>query len=547
MIAEFVKKSDGNNRGQSPALVKYIFGVTKDNDKIDPEKKHEHTGLKEKIHFIGCSKNLCIVDPLMAMKNGKLEKLDGSEANLDEIINQFVERESKNERAKFPLEHVILSPERGEELTIDQWHEAIEMYTKKMGYDNCTWASTLHEDTLTTHAHIAICNISNEPPHNSVNPSNKFQLSAEARTEIEQKFGLNHTVNPFEDKIQVKDIRLEKNQIPNHIRKSIDEIMSKNKSISVPDFQEEMMKRNIGTFASFKFHETEIQGLSFSYGTHKVIASKLGKGYKTKDLMANGLNYDMHRDLDRVNRLNELEKDRMSQIEAIESEIENFTEKFIDKHLEKNEVSRTFKVVGHDPLQSIMNKFCSEFYVVSMMDQQDKESTYQNKQTRTYDCIGEALKQNDGGSSKLCSIAIDPNDKYGKQAIKKLANLALSEVEARVKKSSQKMLNAWLKVLILSLYSGKASNYKKNHMLPKRGYDMGLLNERLDKSPLLILDRREMALMLSENKTLRIIKDNEHNCETYITLNKDKKVLFTHRREGGIKHFPNDFTMGYRR
>ena len=84
-------------------------------------------------------------------------------------------------------------------------------------------------------------------------------------------------------------------------------------------------------------------------------------------------------------------------------------------------------------------------------------------------------------------------------------------------------------------------------MLPKRGYDMGPLNERLDKSPVLILDRREMALMLSENKTLRIVKDNEHNCETYITLNKDKKVLFKHRREGLVKHFPNDFTMGYRR
>jgi len=544
MIAEFVKKSSGSNRGFAATLVKYICGVTKDNDKVDPEKKHEHKASKEKVHFIGCSKNICVVDPLLAIKDGQLEKIEGSEANLDEIIDQFNESESKNERAKFPIEHIILSPQQGEELTVDQWYEAVQMYIDGMGYENCTWASTLHEDTDTIHAHIAICTISNEPPHNSVNPSDKYQLSAQVRTEIEQEFGLNHTPNPFTDKIQVKNPKLEKNEVRNHIRISIDEIMSKNKSISVPNFQEEMMKRNIGTFASLKSYETQLQGLSFSYGAQKVKAGSLGKGYKTKDLLANGLNYDMHRDLDRVNRLNEIEKERMAQIEAIEKEIENFTEKYIDDHLQKNEISETFKKTGDEPLRNTMNKFCSEFYVVSLMDQQDIEATYQNQQTRTHNCIGEALKQMNGGSSKLCSIAIDPKDKWGQQAMKKLANLALSEVEAKVKKESQKMLNTWLKVLILSLYAGKASNYKKNHMLPKRGYDMGPLNKKLDKSPVLILNRREMALILSENKTLRVIKDNEHNCETYITLNKDKKVLFTHRREYRVKHFANDLSMG---
>ena len=49
MIAEFVKKALGSNHGFAPTLIKYIFGVSKDNDKVDPEKKHQHKSMKEKV------------------------------------------------------------------------------------------------------------------------------------------------------------------------------------------------------------------------------------------------------------------------------------------------------------------------------------------------------------------------------------------------------------------------------------------------------------------------------------------------------------------
>jgi hypothetical protein len=342
MIAEYIKKPALTNRGHAKNLIPYIFGATKDCAQTDP--KHVHTGIKEKIHFIGCSDNICISDPLYKVKNGKVVKIDGAEADLSEIIETFNESESKNERAKFPLEHIVLSLSPGESLTIAEWLEAVQMYINDMGYENCTWASTLHEDTENAiHAHIALNNISNKSPHNSVNPSNKFQLSAAARTKIEQKFNLSHTVNPFEDKIQIKNPKLQKNQIKNYVRVSIDEIMDANPDITLPRFQLEMQKKDIGTFASLKSHETQIQGLSFSYVGTKMLASHLGVGYKTKDLIARGLNYEIYRDLEQVTELNDIEKERCEMIKAIADEAEEIANKLIDERSGMSKCTTTLK------------------------------------------------------------------------------------------------------------------------------------------------------------------------------------------------------------
>jgi hypothetical protein len=545
MIAQFPDKQANTNRGHAKRLVPYIFGATKDCAQTDP--KHEHTGIKEKIHFIGCSDNLCVVDPLHAVKNGKVVKLDGADADLTEIINKFNESESKNERAKFPLEHIILALQPGEELTIPQWLEAVQIYIDEMGYDNCTWAATLHEDTGDTiHAHLAVCNISNKPPHNSVNPSEKYQLSAAARTKIEERFDLSHTLNPFEDKIQIKNPKLQNNQIKNYVRVSIDEVMKKNANITLPQFQLEMQKKDIGVFASLKSHETQIQGLSFSYAGTKMKASHLGKGYKTKDLIDQGLNYDMYRDLHQVTELNEAEKERCEMLKAIADEAEIFANNFINQQEENANSYVTTLRIEDDRMTNALSNFSAEYYIVSWMSQDDIEATYQNQETHSYSVIGEALSNIEcQPANRLCSIAIDPNDKDGIKARRQMANEELRIIKARGDRITKKMIKEWLKVLMMLLSSAKPSCYKKGHMLPRRSYELGPLNSRFDKSPILILSKREMAEMLFNGNTLRVRSNIEYKTERFVTLNKKNKIMFVNRKNNMAKiaRFENELTF----
>jgi hypothetical protein len=542
MIADYIKKSAGNNRNQAKKLVPYIFGATKDKEQINS--KHEHTGIKEKIHFIGCSDNICIVDPLQKIVDGKVVKLKGSEADLDEIVNTFNESESKNERAKFPLEHIIIGMHPDDrELSIDEWLEAVQIYVDTMGYENCTWASTLHLDTSSIHAHLVVCNISNKPPHNSVNPSNKFQLSAMARTKIEEKFGLNHTPNPFMDKIQIKNPELSKNQIKNYIRVAIDEVMDANPKITVPQFQLEMQKKDIGVFASLKNYESQIQGFSFSYATSKMTASQLGTGYKTKDLMAEGLNYEMHRDLEQVTDLNAFEKERFELLKGINDEAEKLADDYMN---EQEKITNNAMILNQDSyeLRQAMRSFSSDHYVVSMMDQSDIEATYQNNETHTFSAIGEVLSNAEAVSSRtLSSIAFDPNDKDGKKARKQMANEDLNIARGKSEKQSRKLIAAWMKIIMMLLSPAKPSCYK--HNLPKRGHNMGVLNSRFDKSPVIILSKREIALMTLDGKKFKVIKNVEHKTERFVTLNEKNKIMFINRKNNMAKiaRFENELTF----
>lgn len=534
MIAEFVTKPYNTNRNQAGALVRYIYGATKDCAQTD--KDHTHTGLKEKIHFIGCSDNMCIVDPLHTIKNGKVFKLKGDEADLDEIIKTFDDSESKNQRSKFPLEHIVLSLPEYEQLTIPQWLEAVQLYINEMGYENCTWTSALHEDILSQHAHIALCNISNKPPHNSVNPSNKFQLSAAARTKTEGKFGLSHTVNPFEDKVKIKNPNLSKNQIKNYVRVSIDEVMEANPKITLPQFQSEMMKKDVGVFASLKGHETQIQGMSFSYAGTKMKASQLGKGYKTKDLIDQGLNYEIYRDLDQVKEFNEAEKLSCEMLKAHDVEIDKLTELLLAQEKENaNSSLKSFRMESSE-ITRAMSHFSSEYYVVALMSQDDIEATYQNNETHSFSTLASSLiNASYQPVNRLCSIAIDPRDKYGIKAQKAMASARLRYQKLANERIQKKMIKEWMKILMMLLSPAKPSCYNKKRTLPRRGYDLGPLNSRFDNSSVIILNKREMATMLYQGQTIRVMSNVEHKTERFVALNKRNKLMFIDRKVGGGK------------
>lgn len=530
MIAKFIQKPAGSNRGQAPNLIYYILGATK--DCAQTEKDHEHSGDKEKVHFIGCSENICVVNPQFKLLKDKVVKLDTNETELEEIIAAFNESESRNERANFPLEHIVLALQPGETLTVVQWHEAVKIYIEEMGYDNCTWMSAMHQDTDQEHAHIALCNISNEPPHNSINPSNKYRLSALARNKIEEKFGLNHTANPFSDKIQIKNPKLAKNQIRNEIRVAIDGIMDANPTISVPDFQRKMWEKGFGTFANLKSNESEIQGMSFSYNNIKIKAGSLGLGYKTKDLFHRGLEFIPHRDLHQVKQLNELETERFKQFEAMAIEAERFIKMSTsDLYTDTNKVTNISALSQEEQeIMQIMKKFAHDYYVVSLLSQEDIEATFERKETFLLDVIKDSVNSSNNKNTILGAIGIDPKffKSYG-DYLKKLDQIEADRLQRENDKAHQRSLAKIQKMvmsLIMHLYSPKKA---KKHMLPKIGYDMGGLNTRIDHSPLLILNKREMATMLLQNKTLRIRKDIEHKREYYVKLNDYDKPIFCER------------------
>lgn len=545
MIAKFIQKPAGSNRGQAPNLIYYIMGATK--DCAQTEKDHEHSGDKDKVHFIGCSENICVVNPQFKLLKDKVVKLDANETDLEEIIAAFNESESRNERANFPLEHIVLALQPGETLTVDQWHDAVKTYIDEMGYDNCTWMSAMHQDSAQEHAHIALCNISNEPPHNSINPSNKYRLSALVRNKIEEKFGLNHTANPFADKIQIKNKKLEKNQIRNELRVAIDEVMDSNPTISVPDFQRKMWEKGFGSFASLKSNETEIQGMSFSYNNIKIKAGSLGLGYKTKDLFQRGLEFISHRDLHQVKQLNELETERFKQFEAMAIEAERFINMSAeDLYKDKNRVTNICALSQEEQqIRQVMKKFVHDYYVVSLLSQEDIEATFEHKETFVLDVIKDAINSSNKNTI-VGAIGIDPKffQSYG-DYLKKLDEMEADRLQRENDKAHQRSIDKLMKMvmsLITFMYSPKKA---KKHMLPKRGYDMGSLNSRLDLSPLLILNRREMATMLLRNKTLRIRKDIEHKREYYVKLNNYDKPVFAERtkKEGKSKFYSNDYEM----
>ncbi len=60
MIIKFIQQKKGNNRGRSQHVIDYIFGKTK-----HKHESHSHEITKEKIDYIGCSKNLGFIDPLL--------------------------------------------------------------------------------------------------------------------------------------------------------------------------------------------------------------------------------------------------------------------------------------------------------------------------------------------------------------------------------------------------------------------------------------------------------------------------------------------------
>ncbi|TWX52631.1 relaxase/mobilization nuclease domain-containing protein [Colwellia hornerae] len=312
MIIEFIKHKKGCNRGRVKILIKYVCGEIKH---IRETSNFEIT--KEKIDFVGSSTSLPVLNPLIAFENGQQIKLSGKEADLEPIINEFIEAESKNTRVKLPFEHIVISLQKGESLNLIQWDLLIRDLTEKLGLTDHHWISLRHNDTAHQHCHIICSTICNSPPHQRLVFGNNFKSSALIRNELEKKYNLNHDHNPYSDGPGKVINNAKYKTKKQSIRHAIDNILKdKEGKLSLPKFIEKLTNKGIGCFAQTR--SDAVRGLSFTLGTFKVTGSKLGIGYSWKSLQERGIYYDSKEHQSSVEKSNNFEK-------KITNEIENFS------------------------------------------------------------------------------------------------------------------------------------------------------------------------------------------------------------------------------
>lgn len=309
MIIEFVRHKKGCNRGRVEILIKYVCGEIKH---MRETSNFEIT--KETIDFVGSSTSLSVLNPLIAFENGQQIKISGKEADLVPIINKFIEAESKNTRVKLPFEHIVISLQEGESLSLIQWDLLIRDLTEKLGLIDHHWISLRHNDTFNQHCHIICSTISNSPPYQRLVFGNNFKKTALIRNELEKKYNLKHDHNPHTDGPGKAVNNSSYKTKVQAIRQAIDCILKNSKKkISLPEFIENLSNEGIGCYAQTR--RDIVRGLSFTLGSFKVTGSKLGIGYGWKSLQERGVFYDSSLHQSSIERTNDFEKELTKEID----------------------------------------------------------------------------------------------------------------------------------------------------------------------------------------------------------------------------------------
>jgi REP element-mobilizing transposase RayT len=277
MIIEDIPTKKKDARGTVASTIEYFFDVT------DADKNKS----KETVKFIGTSRSLCIPDPQHSFLSNK-----GEEVDLSLLIEAFEEIETKNNRVKKPYRHIVFSLREKEELTTTEWHDLLSEYFDKMGYADHHWFGVNHSNTINNHAHVLLSCIPNLPPYKKQNDSFNFKKSGPIRDELEKKYGLQHDNNPFSDDVCQKVNNSQYKPHMQAVRDTIDLVLQQvsDERLSLIGFIECLNKKGVGCHVQFS--NQEVRGMSYTLGSYKFKASKLGKGYRFNDIQDKGVFYD---------------------------------------------------------------------------------------------------------------------------------------------------------------------------------------------------------------------------------------------------------------
>ena len=98
---------------------------------------------------------------------------------------------------KNPGYHVMLSVPVGEELSEEQWQQAVDHYMQGMKFEGCPYVALRHNDTEHHHVHIIASRVSEHDGH-LVSDSHDFYRSQTLAREIEKKLDLTPGRNSWE-------------------------------------------------------------------------------------------------------------------------------------------------------------------------------------------------------------------------------------------------------------------------------------------------------------------------------------------------------------
>jgi hypothetical protein len=170
MVIEILKRSHKNVQA---SRINYVFGSANDAKVKDVE-------------FIGSS---CLSpSPLSEINEDKV--ID--KAKLARLIKEMSLPNEFNQRAKMTSDHIVISLANKEILSNEDWLIIIKDYLEDMGYGDCTWLATKHNDTDYQHAHIVLNNLKYDEEkfrYVQVKNNNNRQRSMKARIKIESLYG----------------------------------------------------------------------------------------------------------------------------------------------------------------------------------------------------------------------------------------------------------------------------------------------------------------------------------------------------------------------
>ncbi|MCB1036511.1 MAG: relaxase/mobilization nuclease domain-containing protein, partial [Acidobacteria bacterium] len=217
-----------------------------------------------------------------------------------ELAGAFGHSRSLNPRVAKPVFHASLALPPGEELTDQQWRQAVADYLETLGYGSSDWVAIQHRDTDHSHVHIVASRIDGEGKRV---PDFQERRRGEAKVrELEAELGLTR-VAPSLEASKAAPSRDELAAFETtggvSVRAQLQAILdaSLEDRPTLSDLLVRLETQGVGITANVQ-STGRVAGWSFELDGVAIKASSLGKGYTLPALQKAGrLDFDPERDL----------------------------------------------------------------------------------------------------------------------------------------------------------------------------------------------------------------------------------------------------------
>ena len=221
-----------------------------------------------------------------------------------------------------PAIHIILSQPENQDLTDEEWLQAIEIYLQEMGIDleSFGWAAVKHEDTKHGHTHVIVTKRNMEGKLWNSSYSKYRSISAVAKVEQEMQLSNQQSsirTASFKNKTGIADVKIQpakqhhqlkraalkdprKTDIFGKMQATINKTMQENKHIPMSQFKALLKAKNIDLDIQTNQDKSAITGLVYSH-TDKATGEKTA--FKSSDLGAKFMFKNLHRRLEYYNDL----------------------------------------------------------------------------------------------------------------------------------------------------------------------------------------------------------------------------------------------------